>query len=72
MLTDAYRELLEAWGRRPRPGTGLGQLVESIAALADGFALRAIADPERSSGEQFAPAAVTFLEALTVPDPTST
>ena len=64
-LTDAYRDLLERWGRTPRPGTDLEQIVDLVAALADGVALRSLVDPEGASGDEFAPAAVALLEALT-------
>ena len=52
-LTDAYRDLLERWGRTPRPGTDLEQIVDLVAALADGVALRRLVDPEGASGDEF-------------------
>ena len=41
------------------------RIVTLIGALADGFALRHIADPDGATGETFAEAAVDLLEGLT-------
>jgi len=57
--------LLKRWDRRPRPGTDLTRIVELIAALADGFALRQVVDPDGATEEAFAQAAVGLLEAVT-------
>jgi hypothetical protein len=65
-LADAYGSLLERWQRSPRPDTDLDAIVELIAAVADGFALRHVADPDAATEHTFAQAAVGLLEALTV------
>ena len=64
-LTRAYGELLDAWGRRPRPGIDVGGIVELVAALADGLALHHVARPDDADDERFARTAVGLLEALT-------
>jgi hypothetical protein len=65
-LEDAYGALLNGWGRRPG-GTGLARIVDLVTALADGFALRQVVDPEGASEDEFAQTAVGLLEALTEP-----
>jgi hypothetical protein len=63
-LEDAYGTLLDRWGRRP-VGTDLSRIVDLVTALADGFALRQVADPDGASEDEFAQTAVGLLEALT-------
>jgi len=65
VLANAYGAILRRWGRRPRPGTDLDRTIDLIAALADGFALRHIADPDGTTEDQFADAVVGVLEAVT-------
>ena len=64
-LADAYGALLEGWDRRPRAGSDLPGIVDLISALADGYALRHVADPSAATQEEFARAAVGLLEAMT-------
>jgi hypothetical protein len=65
-LSDAYGTLLERWQRTPRPDTDRDSIVGLIAALADGFALRQVSDPDAATEQTFAQAAVGMLETLTV------
>jgi hypothetical protein len=71
VLVDAYGALLWRWGRRPAPGSDLAHIVNILAALADGFALRSPwnSRPGDDDGDRFARAAVALLEALSVADP---
>ncbi len=64
-LLDAYGAALDRWGRRARPGTDLERIIELVGALADGFALRHVVDPDGASVEAFARAAVELLRSLT-------
>lgn len=66
-LLEAYRDVLRVWDRVPAEGMGLDRIVTLIAALADGLALRQIADPDGATGDIFADAAVGLLESLTRP-----
>jgi hypothetical protein len=66
-LAEAYGALLDACGRRPAAGSDLAGIVELISALADGYALRQVADPDGPADEAFADATVGVLEALTLP-----
>jgi hypothetical protein len=66
-LADAYGAVLERWQRRPRGDTDLGRIVDLLAALADGFALRQVVDPEGPTEDEFAQTAVRLLDVLTVP-----
>jgi hypothetical protein len=63
-LGDAYGALLDRWGRVPRPDTDLHAIVDLVAALADGFALRQVVDPEGATEDAFAQSAVDLLAAL--------
>src|SRR4051812_4984829 len=53
-LADAYGAVLERWQRQPRADTDLRRIVDLLAALADGFALRQVVDPEGSTEDEFA------------------
>jgi hypothetical protein len=64
-LAGAYGAVLARWGRRPREGTDLAHIVSVVTALAEGFALRQVADPAGPSAREFARAAVGVLETLT-------
>jgi hypothetical protein len=66
-LLGAYSVVLEAWDRRPVAGMDLDAIVDLIGALADGFALRHIVDPDGATGETFAQAAVDLLSGLSEP-----
>ncbi len=66
-LLGAYGDVVRVWDRLPGPGLDLDRIVTLIAALADGFALRQIADPDGANGDTFADAAVDLLESLTRP-----
>ncbi len=66
-LLDAYGLVLDRWGRRPVAGMDLDRIVALIGALADGFALRHIVDPDGATGETFAGAALELLQGLTEP-----
>jgi hypothetical protein len=68
-LADAYGARIESWGRRPRIGSDITEIVELVGALADGYALRQIADPRGNAGHAFADATVGILEWLTEPIP---
>ncbi len=67
-LADAYGAVLERWQRRPRADTDLARIVDLLAALADGFALRQVVDPDGPNEDEFAETAVHLLEVLTVSD----
>ena len=67
VLAAAYGTVLDRWNRRPRRGLDLDAIVDLVEALADGFALRGIVDPETAGAEAFAPAAVELLLRLTDP-----
>jgi hypothetical protein len=67
-LVDAYGEVLGRWQRRPRPDTDLDRIVDLLAALADGFALRQVVDPDGPNEDEFAQTAVHLLDVQTVPD----
>jgi hypothetical protein len=41
-----YQEFLQARGLRMRPGISLDECVDLLAAVADGLAMRALADPQ--------------------------
>ncbi len=64
-LLDAYGAVLDRWGRRARAGLDLERIIEVIGALADGFSLRHVVDPDGASAETFATAAVQLLATLT-------
>jgi hypothetical protein len=66
-LADAYGAVLERWQRRPRADTDLDRIVNLLAALADGFALRQVVDPEGPNEDEFARTAVHLLDVVTVP-----
>jgi hypothetical protein len=66
-LRDAYGALLDRWRRHPLPGSDLGRVVALLSALADGFALRHVADPDGTADDEFANAAVGLLTAVTLP-----
>jgi hypothetical protein len=68
-LRAAYADLLRRSARRPAPDSGLVGLVEGVAALADGFALRAGAADAPATADQFARTAVGLVDALTVAEP---
>jgi len=65
-LADAYGAVLERWQRRPRAGTDLDRLVDLLASLADGFALRQVVDPDGPNEDEFAQTAVHLLGVLTI------
>jgi hypothetical protein len=67
-LEDAYGTLLERWEREPGPDVDLAAIVRHVGALADGFALRHVADPDGATEQEFARAAVGLLEGLTRPN----
>jgi hypothetical protein len=67
LLGEAYGAVLDRWGRVPHPEITLGRVVESLAALADGFALRRVVDDDRAAEDAFALTAVRVLEAMSVP-----
>ncbi len=67
-LYGAYGALLDRWGRVPRADTDLHAIVDLVAALADGFALRQVVDPDAATEEAFAQSAVDLLTALSEPD----
>jgi len=66
-LLAAYEQVLNRWQREPAAGLDLGRIVELIAALADGFALRHVVDPDDATANTFADAAVDLLRSVTVP-----
>jgi hypothetical protein len=66
-LADAYGAVLERWQRRPRSDTDLGRIVDVLAALADGLALRQVAGADGVAEDEFAQNAVHLLEILTEP-----
>jgi hypothetical protein len=66
-LKGAYSATLERWERRPAAGMDVGRIVDLIGALADGFALRHVVDPEGANEDAFADAAVGLLRGLTDP-----
>jgi hypothetical protein len=65
-LATAYGAVLDQWGRRPAAGMELAQVIDLVAALADGFSLREVAEPDGLIDEQFAAAVVGLLEAVTI------
>ena len=67
-LADAYGAVLARWQRRPRADTDLDRIVDLLAALADGFALRQVVDPHGPNEDEFAQTAVRLLDVLTVPE----
>jgi hypothetical protein len=67
-LADAYGAVLGRWQRRPRPDTDLDRIVDLLAALADGFALRHVVDPDGPNEDEFSQTAVHLLDVQTVPD----
>ncbi len=66
-LADAYEAVLGRWQRRPREHTDLDRIVDLLAALADGFALRQVVDPDGPNEDEFARTAVHLLDMLTIP-----
>jgi hypothetical protein len=66
-LAEAYGEVLGRWQRRPRADTDVARIVDLLAALADGFALRQVVDPDGPNEDEFAQTAVRLLEMLTIP-----
>ena len=66
-LLSAYKQVLNRWQREPAAGLDLGRIVELIAALADGFGLRHVVDPDGPTANTFAEAAVNLLRSTTVP-----
>ena len=68
-LSEAYDLVLERWSRQPVAGMELDRIVGLIGALADGCALREMVDPEGSTADTFAAAAVELLRSLTQPAP---
>ena len=66
-LLAAYGYVLGRWDREPAAGLDLGRIVGLIGALADGFALRHIGDPDGATANTFAEAVVDLLQSVTVP-----
>ncbi|MGQ0824183.1 MAG: hypothetical protein ACT4OX_03965 [Actinomycetota bacterium] len=65
-LVDVYAPLIQQWRRVPVAPLATADLVTRITALADGFALRHVADPDGLTADGFADAVVTTLRDLTV------
>jgi hypothetical protein len=66
-LAEAYGLVLARWSRYPVEGMELDRIVGLIAALADGCALRQMVDPDGTTADTFAAAAVELLRSLTQP-----
>jgi hypothetical protein len=66
-LVEAYGIVLERWCRRPMSAAEIDRIVGVIGALADGYALRHMVDPDGATADTFAAAAVGLLQTLTEP-----
>ncbi len=66
-LVPVYRRILEDWRREPIPPFGVGDIVDVLAALSDGLALRRPAESELGATDRFASAAVAVVTSLTQP-----
>jgi hypothetical protein len=69
-LAEAYGIVLERWCRRPLTAAEVDRFVGVIAALADGYALRHMVDPDGTTADTFAAAAVGLMQTLTEPSDT--
>ena len=68
VLARIYGPVLEVWGRTPRPPLTVSDLIAEVMGLADGYALRHVADPELASADRFADTVVALLLGLTEPN----
>jgi len=64
-LVSLYGPILEALGRRPRPPFEFSDVMVQIVALADGFAVRHISDPDLATPDRFADAVEATVLAVT-------
>jgi hypothetical protein len=64
-LARIYGPVLEVWGRTPRAPLTTRDLIGEIMALADGYALRHVADPDLAGPDRFADVVVATLQGLT-------
>jgi hypothetical protein len=65
VLARIYGPVLELWGRQPAAPLTMSDLIAEVMALADGYALRHVADPDLAGTDRFADTVLALLLGLT-------